>query len=68
MKEGKPHEGNKRKAKSGISKKKKKINWKKIEIIAFRIDINHLFSFKFKVNFPQGPLIVKDYSRRFLKF
>lgn len=60
MKEGKPHEGNKRKAKSGISKKKK--------IIAFRIDINHLFSFKFKVNFPQGPLIVKDYSRRFLKF
>lgn len=53
MKEGKPHEGNKRKAKSGISKKK---------IIAFRIDINHLFSFKFKVNFPQGPLIVKDYS------
>lgn len=47
---------------------KKIINWKKIEIIAFRIDINHLFSFKFKVNFPQGPLIVKDYSRRFLKF
>lgn len=40
----------------------------KKKIIAFRIDINHLFSFKFKVNFPQGPLIVKDYSRRFLKF
>lgn len=60
MKEGKPHEENKRKAKSGISKKKKNI--------AFRIDINRLFSFKFKVNFPQGPLIVKDYSRRFLKF
>lgn len=52
---------------------KRKLNWvlakksligRKLKLcIVVRININHLFSFK--VNFPQGALIVKDYSRRF---
>lgn len=49
-----------------LTKKKSLIRRKLKLCIVFRFDINHLFSFK--VNFSQGPLIVKNYSRRFLKF
>lgn len=66
MKEGKPHEGNKRKAKWVLAKKKSLIGRKLKLCIVFRININHLFSFK--VNFPQGGFNCKGLFMTFLKF